>query len=869
MTDKDKEETTVKKLTLSKTKLTLGSALYSKNLSRTMASSGSTVVVEVKRGKAAVDGLSISTNDIDAEKTARDQSQLDRRLSILQRARAEDDSSPSKISTLSKLVEINQSLQQEIVQERLDGSSGKHENKKSEGEAWPIGTAGGNEVGVGSESVSGGSVGADGKVAMERGVAIGAQLVSSSENAGGLEAASDKKEIHEKSHKTKIIDDDLNDDEVVNKKKLDDVKAVIKPKVVEPKKINKSDIIHMLDEDNGGLPAKTRSLASIRRARAKQKRKSDNGEVRKQEKIYREIILPEVITVVELSNRMSERVTDVIRELMKLGLIANANQSIDADTAELIVTTLGHSAKRVQESDVENILNIAEDNPEELEQRAPIVTVMGHVDHGKTSLLDALKSTDVAAKEAGGITQHIGAYSVTMPNGKMITFIDTPGHEAFTEMRTRGAKVTDVVVLVVAADDGIKAQTIEAISHAKAAKVPIIVAINKIDKPDANIEKVKNELLQYELIPEDLGGDVITVPVSAKNRINLDKLEEAIILVAEMEDLKANPNTVSSGVVIESRVDKAMGVAASVLVRRGTLKIGDLIVAGMSYGRIKKMINDKGKSVDIATPSYVVEVFGFNEAPLAGDIFNDVQTEKQARDITEYRSRKSKENKVTASKTSLEALFQKASGVGGNKELPIIIKGDVHGSIEAINSSLAKIVSDEVKLKILHQAVGGITESDVSLAAATKAIILGFNVRANNAAIIEAEKNKVDIRYYSIIYNLLDDIKAIMSGMLSPIIREVYIGSVEIREVFNITKIGKIAGSYVTKGIIKRGAGVRLLRDNIVIHEGKLKTLKRFKDDVKEVREGYECGIAFENYEDIKIGDLVEVFEIVEEQKQL
>jgi translation initiation factor IF-2 len=554
---------------------------------------------------------------------------------------------------------------------------------------------------------------------------------------------------------------------------------------------------------------------------------------------------------------------------MKLGVMATANQSIDADTAELVVTTFGHSAKRVQESDVENILNNEEDKPEDLKTRAPIVTVMGHVDHGKTSLLDALKSTDIAAGEAGGITQHIGAYSVTMSDNRMITFIDTPGHEAFTEMRTRGAKVTDIVVLVVAADDGIKAQTIEAISHAKAAGVPIIVAINKIDKPDANIEKVKNELLQYELVPEDLGGDIVVVPVSAKARTNLDKLEEAILLVAEIEDLKANPNSIASGVVIESRIDKGEGVVVSILVQRGTLKNGDLIVAGRSYGRVKKMNNDKGKSVAEAGPSYVVEVFGLNDAPSAGDLFNAVMTEKQARDITEYRARKSKDNKITASKTSLEDLFQKASGSGKIKTLPLIIKGDVHGSIEAINGSLSKIDSDEVKLKIIHQAVGGITESDITLSKATGAIVLGFNVRANAAAFIDADKNKVDIRYYSIIYNLIDDIKAVMSGMLSPIIREIYIGSVEIREVFNVSKVGKIAGSYVTKGVIKRGAGVRLLREDIVIHEGKLKTLKRFKEDVKDVREGYECGIAFENYDDIKVGDLVEVFEIVEEQKQL
>ena len=803
---KDTEDKTTKKLTLGGSRLTLGRSVFPKNLSRTVGSSGSTVVVEVKRGKAVSYGVDIKDNK---EISSEDNSQVNRRLSVLQKARDDDDKlEGNKISTLSRIVEMNQSL---YNQEALDNNA--------------------NNVLPLSET----------------------RIVTDKSDAA-------------RSNMPKTIEEE---DEELAKQKLEDAKALIKQKAVEPKKIKKSDIFNMLGQDSGDVPLKTRSLASIQRAKAKQRRKNDTGDSKKQDKVYREVTVPEVITVAELSNRMTERVTDVVRELMKLGVMATANQSIDADTAELVVTTFGHSAKRVQESYVENILNNEEDKPEDLKTRAPIVTVMGHVDHGKTSLLDALKSTDVAAGEAGGITQHIGAYSVTMSDNRMITFIDTPGHEAFTEMRTRGAKVTDIVVLVVAADDGIKAQTVEAISHAKAAGVPIIVAINKIDKPDANIEKVKNELLQYELVPEDLGGDIVVVPVSAKARINLDKLEEAILLVAEIEDLKANPNSIASGVVIESRIDKGEGVIASILVQRGTLKNGDLIVAGTSYGRVKKMNNDKGKSVTEAAPSYVVEVFGLNDAPSAGDLFNAVMTEKQARDITEYRARKTKDNKVTASKTSLEDLFQKASGDGRIKHLPIIIKGDVHGSIEAINGSLSKIDSDEVKLKIIYQAVGGITESDVTLSKATGAIILGFNVRSNAAASIDADKNKVDIRYYSIIYNLIDDIKAIMSGMLSPIIREIYIGSVEIREVFNVSKVGKIAGSYVTKGVIKRGAGVRLLRDDIVIHEGKLKTLKRFKEDVKDVREGYECGIAFENYDDIKVGDLVEVFEIVEEQKQL
>ena len=653
------------------------------------------------------------------------------------------------------------------------------------------------------------------------------------------------------------------------KEKLEEEKAApAKPKSLEPKKLKKSDIIHMLEEDSGSAPFKTRSLASIKRARAKEKRKNEGAAV-KAEKVYREVVLPEVITVAELSNRMSERASDVTRELMKMGVMATSTQSIDADTAELIATSLGHSVKRVKESDIEDVLLDKDDSLEDLKQRAPIVTVMGHVDHGKTSLLDALKSTDIVGGEAGGITQHIGAYTVTISDNRMITFIDTPGHEAFTEMRTRGAQATDIVVLVVAADDGIKAQTVEAISHAKAAEVPIIVAINKIDKPEADIDRVKTELLSHELIPEDLGGDIITVGVSAKQRQNLDKLEEAILLVAEMQELKANHDTIATGVVVESKIDQSRGVIATVIVQKGTLKKGDIIIAGNSYGRVRRLCNDKGRTIAEAGPSVAVEVYGLNDAPSAGDVFNVAETDKQARDIVEYRQRKARDLQVTASKTSLEDLFLKASGDNKIKELPIIIKGDVHGSIEAIITSLGKIESDEVKLKVLHSAVGGISESDITLAVASGALILGFNVRANNAASSSAENNKIDIRYYSIIYNLIDDIKAIMSGMLSPIIREVYIGSVDIREVFNISKVGKVAGSYVTKGVIKRGAGVRLLRDSIVIHEGKLKTLKRFKDDVKEVKEGFECGIAFENYDDIKVSDSVEVFEIVEEQKKL
>ena len=657
----------------------------------------------------------------------------------------------------------------------------------------------------------------------------------------------------------------------VNKKpeeKKEEEKVPVKPKTSEPKKMKKSDIFTLLGEDEGASKPKTRSLASIKRAREKERRKQ--AEATPAEKVYREVTIPEAITVGDLANRMSERAADVVRELMKLGVMATATQTIDADTAEIAVEAFGHTSKRVQESDVESIIHKVNDAPSDLLPRAPVVTVMGHVDHGKTSLLDALKATDIVAGEAGGITQHIGAYRVKLPSGSHITFLDTPGHEAFTEMRTRGAKVTDIVILVVAADDGIKTQTIEAINHAKAAEVPIIVAINKIDKPGADITRVKNELLQHELVPEELGGDIIVTEVSALKRTNLDKLEENVLLMAEMMELKANPNAPASGHVVEARIDRSRGSLATILVERGTLREGDLVVAGCAYGRVKRMINDKATSIKSAGPSVPIEVLGLNQAPLAGDEFAVVETERQARDITEYRDRKIKDKQAaTVRKGTMDDLFSRAAGNAKTKDLNLIIKADVQGSIEAIRGSLDKFKNDEVNINILHSAVGGITESDVTLAGASNAMVIGFNVRASGDTESKASNAAVKIFYYSIIYNLIDDVKGIVSGMMSPLIREEYIGSVEIREVFNITKVGKIAGSYVTKGFIKRGSGMRLIRDDIVIHEGKLKTLKRFKDDVKEVAENYECGIAFEKFEDIKVGDRVEVFELIEEQKQL
>lgn len=680
------------------------------------------------------------------------------------------------------------------------------------------------------------------------------------EDISDVSSHSVKKEKYEK-----VEDLDEDDDFEAEKKKVKSDSRTVKVKQEKNRRVSgKINLQSLLDDD---LVEKTRSLSSIRRAR--EKAKQDKKLQQKTEKVVKEIVLPELIGVQELANRISERVTDVIKELMKLGIIANSSQEIDADTAEILIETFGHKAKRVLDSDVEKHLNFNDDEAV-LVRRAPIVTIMGHVDHGKTSLLDALRSTDVAAKEAGGITQHIGAYRIALDSGENITFIDTPGHEAFTAMRARGAQVTDIVILVVAADDGIMEQTKEAINHAKAAKVPIIVAVNKIDKPDADSQRVRNELLNYELVPEEFGGDIIVVDVSAKAKLNLDKLLEAILLQAEMLDLKANQATDASGVVIESKIDKAQGVLTTFLVQRGMLKVGDLVVAGKSYGKIRKILDDKGHVVTDALPSVPVEVLGLDIAPEAGDTFNVIQSEKKAREIVEYRERNAKRLKnLSVRKGSLDDLFARSGDQRKMKDLPLIIKGDVQGSIEAIIGSLTKFNNDEVTIKVLHTGVGGITKSDVILANASGAMIIGFNVRANNQAISEAASNGTDIRYYSIIYNLVDDIKAVLSGMLSPIIREVYVGKAQVQQVFNITKIGKIAGCIVTDGVIKSDSNVRLLRDNIVIFEGKLKNLKRYKDEVKEVKNGQECGISILNYEDIKDKDVIEVFEVIQEQKKL
>ena len=608
--------------------------------------------------------------------------------------------------------------------------------------------------------------------------------------------------------------------------------------------------------------SRSRSMAAMRRAREKGKNRAEQEDI----KITRDVIVPETISVQELANRMAVRGVEVIKNLMNMGMMVTINQFIDGDTAEIIVTEFGHKPKRVSDSDVELGLQGEDDGAESLVHRAPVVTIMGHVDHGKTSLLDALRETDVAAKEAGGITQHIGAYQVTLSSGKKISFIDTPGHAAFTDMRARGANVTDIVVLVVAADDGIKEQTVEAIRHAKAANVPIIVAINKIDRPEADPGRVRLELLQHEIVVEEMGGEVLNVEVSAKARTNLDKLEEAILLQAEILDLRANPNRAAHGVVIEAKMEKGRGPVATVLVQKGTLRVGDIFVAGKEFGRVRALVDHHGDRPAFALPSMPVEVIGLDGTPRAGDDFVVVENESKAREIADYRSRIQRDAQIASlhRRTTMDQMLtQIASGV--RKELPLIIKADVQGSLEALTGSLEKLVKDaEVSVNLLHAAVGAISESDVTLANASQAIICGFNVRANPQAKEMARRDAVDIRYYSIIYNLLDDVKAALSGLLSPDLKERFLGYAEIRSVFSVTKVGKVAGCMVTDGVIKRGAKVRLLRDNVVIHEGTLKTLKRFKDEVKEVKEGFECGVAFENYNDIREKDVVECFEIEE-----
>ena len=604
-----------------------------------------------------------------------------------------------------------------------------------------------------------------------------------------------------------------------------------------------------------------RSLASLRRRREREKLRQA-GVVQQRDKVMREVIIPEVITIQELANRMTERSVDVIKLLMAQGAMHKINDVIDADTAELIVQEFGHTPKRVSEADVEEGFIGKSDADEQQLPRAPIVTIMGHVDHGKTSLLDAIRETDVAAGEAGGITQHIGAYQVTTPDGHRITFIDTPGHEAFTAMRARGAKVTDIVVLVVAADDGVMPQTVEAINHAKAAHVPLIVAINKIDKPNADPNRVRTDLLQHEVIVESMSGETLEVPVSALQKTGLDKLLEAIQLQAELLDLRANPDRSAEGVVIEAKLERGRGPVGTVLVQRGTLRVGDIIVAGSAWGRVRALIDDRAEPVTAAGPSVPVEILGFDSAPEAGDPFAVVESEARAREITDYRMRKRRQTLGSAGTArTLEQMMQQLKEAG-RKEFPLLVKGDVQGSVEAIAGALRKIGNDEVEARIIHSGVGGVTESDIALATASKAVVIGFNVRANTQAKMLADQSGVEIRYYNIIYDLVDDVRAAMSGLLPPTLREIFLGNAQILEVFNISKVGKVAGCRVTEGRVERGAKVRLIRDNVVIHEGTLSTLKRFKDEVREVPAGQECGMAFASYQDIRAGDVIECFNV-------
>ena len=632
------------------------------------------------------------------------------------------------------------------------------------------------------------------------------------------------------------------------------------PKRGEPRRRSgRLTIAQALDDEE-----RQRSLASLRRLREREKRaqrRSDEPIA----KVIRDVVIPETITVQELAGRMAQRAPDVIKTLMGMDIMATVNQSLDADTAELVVAEYGHNVKRVSDADVEIGIRGEDDTDAELEPRPPVVTVMGHVDHGKTSLLDALRKSNVVAGEAGGITQHIGAYQVILPGGgQRVTFIDTPGHAAFTAMRARGANVTDIVILVVAADDGVMPQTVEAIHHARAADVPIIVAVNKVDRPNADPARVRNELLQHELVVEEFGGEVLSIDVSAVEGTNLDKLLETVVLQAEILELRANPERPAAGVVIESKLERGRGTVATLLIQRGTLRTGDIVVAGSEWGRVRAIVDDGGAQVRSAGPSVPAEILGLNGTPAAGDEFSVVENEMRAREITEFRVRRERDARAAmASRGTVEQMF---SNIGREemKEFALVIKADVQGSVEAIQANAEGFSTDEVGVRILHAGVGGINESDVTLASASNAVIVGFNVRAGPQARQLAAQDHVEIRYYSVIYDVLDDIKAVLTGMLPPLAREHFLGNAEILQVFNISKLGRVAGCRVSEGLVRRGSKVRLLRDNVVIHEGTLSSLRRFKDEVREVREGFECGMAFENYQDLKESDVIECFDVEE-----
>ena len=624
-----------------------------------------------------------------------------------------------------------------------------------------------------------------------------------------------------------------------------------------------------LNQALGGEGGRQKSMAAMKRKQERARQKAMGGS-QPREKVVRDVQLPEAITVAELANRMAERVGDVVKSLMNNGIMATQNQTIDQDTAELIIEEFGHKVTRVSDADVEDVIKEIEDKAEDLQPRPPVITIMGHVDHGKTSLLDAIRDANVTSGEAGGITQHIGAYQVTKKDGAVLSFLDTPGHAAFTSMRSRGAQVTDIVVLVVAADDAVMPQTVEAINHAKAAKVPMIVAINKVDKPSANPTKVRTDLLQHEVVVEQMSGDVQDVEVSAHTGQGLPELLEAIALQAEILELKANPDRAAQGAVIEAQLDVGRGPVATVLVQNGTLRQGDIFVVGEQYGKVRALINDKGERVKEAGPSVPVEVLGLNGTPEAGDVLNVTETEAQAREIAEYRANVAKEKRAAlGAATTLEQLMKKAKDDENVSELPVLVKADVQGSAEAIVQALEKVGNDEVRVRVLHSGVGAITETDIGLAEASGCPVIGFNVRANASARNTANQKGVEIRYYSVIYDLVDDVKAAASGLLSAEIKETFIGYAQIKDVFKVSNVGKVAGCLVTEGVARRSAGVRLLRDNVVIHEGTLKTLKRFKDEVSEVQSGQECGMAFENYDDIRAGDVIEIFEREEVERTL
>ena len=684
------------------------------------------------------------------------------------------------------------------------------------------------------------------------------------------ETDNDSRNKNKDKKSSRDYDDDEDEDDIPSKKYNRPVskeevfeqerKKVMKRSFEPQRRNNKVSLYNISSDDDDD----DYGFGGPRRRFKKKQPKPVQAQTQPQEKVIKEVIIPEVITVQELANRMAEKSAEVIKKLMGLGVMATINQPIDADTAQLIVEDFGHKFKRVADSDVEQAIQTVEDTADMLLPRPPVVTVMGHVDHGKTSLLDALRETNVVAKEAGGITQHIGAYQITVSTGDKITFIDTPGHEAFSEMRARGAKVTDIVVLVVAANDGIMPQTVEAIRHAQAAEVPIVVAINKIDLPGADPMKVKTSLLQHGIGVEEMGGECLCAEVSAKKRINIDKLVEAILLQAEMLDLKANPNRKAEGAVVEAKMEKGRGTVVTALVQKGTLKIGDICIAGKEWGRIRAMFNERGQKVYEADPATPVEVLGLQGTPSAGDDFVVVADENQAKEITGYRIRKEREAKlVKSAKSAMEMMLDKIKS-GEVKHLPLIIKADVQGSIEAIEGTINKLSNEEVSVQILHSAVGPISESDITLAKASHALVIGFNVRATPPARDMARRDGIDIKYYSIIYDVLDDVKKGLEGMLSPELKEKLLGYAEIREVYNITGVGKVGGCMVTEGMVKRGAKIRLLRDNVVIHDGSIGQLKRYKEDVKEVKEGYECGISFENYNDIQKGDFIECYEIEE-----